>query len=219
MSFLVDNVLHRTPLSRSIPFIGEAGERIAFEEQLPTLLKLLGVMGAMLIANIFSRMEQTRLLALIGEGVTLDLRQRFFAHLQRLPVSYHARTSATDLSQRFFTDIGMVPAALSTGLSLLINGIAMVMFGSTLLSLNLWLGLTAIAGLPFFALAARHGRAAMRQASRSNLPTSASIAIWFSWINVTSCSATALSSARRESFPGSCMPNETCRGMNRRAPR
>ena len=166
LSFLVDNLLHRTPLSRSIPFIGEAGERIAFEEQLPTLLKLLGVMGAMLIANIFSRMEQTRLLALIGEGVTLDLRQRFFAHLQRLPVSYHARTSATDLSQRFFTDIGMVPAALSTGLSLLINGIAMVMFGSTLLSLNVWLGLTAIAGLPFFALAARHGRAAMRQASR-----------------------------------------------------
>jgi ATP-binding cassette subfamily B protein len=166
LSFLVDNVLHRTPLSRSIPLIGAAGDRIALDQQLPTLLKVLGIMGAMLIVNVFSRLEQTRLLALIGEGVTLDLRRRFFAHLQRLPVSYHARTSATDLSQRFFTDIGMVPAALSTGLSLAINGIAMAMFGSTLLSLNLWLGLVAIAGLPFFALAARHGRAAMRQASR-----------------------------------------------------
>jgi len=166
LSFLVDNVLHRTPLGRDVPFVGAAGDRIAPDQQLPTLFKLLGIMAAMLIVNIFARLEQTRLLALIGEGVTLDLRRRFFEHLQRLPVSYHARTSATDLSQRFFTDIGMVPAALSTGLSLLINGIAMAMFGSTLLSLNLWLGLVAIAGLPFFALAARHGRAAMRQASR-----------------------------------------------------
>jgi ATP-binding cassette subfamily B protein len=166
LSFLVDNVLHRTPLGRSIPFVGAAGDRIALEEQLPTLIKVLVVMGVMLIVNVFSRLEQTRLLALIGEGVTLDLRRRFFERLQRLPVSFHAKTSSTDISQRFFTDIGQVPAALSTGLSLVINGVAMVMFGSTLLSLNLWLGLVAISGLPFFALAARYGRSAMRQASR-----------------------------------------------------
>jgi ABC-type multidrug transport system fused ATPase/permease subunit/CRP-like cAMP-binding protein len=166
LSFLIDNVLNRAPLTHTVPTVGAAGSRIASEEQIPTLLKLLAMMVGMLVVNAFSRLQQTQLQAAIGEGVTLDLRRRFFGHLQRLPVEFHARTSATDLSQRFFVDIGQVPAALSTGLALVINGTAMVMFGSTLLSLNVWLGVVAIAGLPAFALAARQGRIAMRQASR-----------------------------------------------------
>ena len=166
LRFLIDNILARRPLGFGLPGLASAGEPIAADQQLPALAMLLAVMVFTFLLNAFARVRQSYLLATISEGVNLDLRRRFFSHLQRLPVSFHARTSTTELSQRFFGDIGQVPAALSVGLGLVSSGLAMVIFGSTLLSLNLWLALIAIAGLPFFALASRRGRVTVRQLSR-----------------------------------------------------
>jgi ATP-binding cassette subfamily B protein len=166
LRFLVDNILARQPLTFAVPGLAAAGERIAPDEQVATLFRLLAVMVGMFLLNAFARMRQSLLLATISEGVTLDLRRRFLEQLQRLPTSFHARTSTTEISQRFFTDIGQVPAALSTGLVLISNGLAMLLFGSTLLSINLKLGLVAIAGLPLFVVAARRGRTTTRQMAR-----------------------------------------------------
>ncbi|HEX3247188.1 MAG TPA: ABC transporter transmembrane domain-containing protein [Chloroflexota bacterium] len=165
--FLLDQILSRRPLPFAIPGIGNGGEQIAVDERMPTLLILLGAMVFMFIVNTVARIRQTYLVATVSQGVNLELRRRFFGHMQVLPVTFHARTAATDISQRFFTDIAYVPAALSTGLVPLIsNGLAMLLFGFSMLSTNLLLAGIAIAGLPLFAFSARTGRVTTRELQR-----------------------------------------------------
>jgi len=165
--FLIDNILGLRPLGFPVPFIGPAGYAMTRDQQDNVLYGLLGVMVFMFLLNAFARIRQTALVAKVSEGVNFDLRMRFLDHLQRLPISYHARTPAADVTQRFFTDIAYVPAALAIGMVPLVsNGLAMLIFGTTLISLNLWLALIALAGLPVFGFAYRQGRTAMRDASR-----------------------------------------------------
>jgi ATP-binding cassette, subfamily B, bacterial len=165
--FLIDQILSRRPLPFSIPYIGHAGESIAVDERLPTLWILLGAMVFMFTINTLARIRQTYLVATVSQSVNLELRRRFFGHMQRLPVTFHARTAATDISQRFFTDIAYVPASLSLGLVPLIsNGLAMLLFGFSMVSTNLILAAIAIAGLPLFAFSARAGRVTTRELQR-----------------------------------------------------
>ncbi|MFN0069934.1 MAG: ABC transporter transmembrane domain-containing protein [Chloroflexota bacterium] len=165
--FLIDQILSRRPLPFAIMNIGNAGEPIAVNERIPTLLLLLGAMVFMFIINTIARIRQTYLVATVSQSVNTELRRRFFGHMQRLPVTFHARTAATDISQRFFTDIAYVPASLSTGLVPLIsNGLAMLLFGFSMLSTNLVLAGIAIAGLPLFAFSARTGRVTTRELQR-----------------------------------------------------
>lgn len=167
LRFLIDNILARRPLGFPVPGIGNAGEQIALGEQVQALMTLFGAMVFMFIINAIARIRQTYLVATVSESMNLDLRRRFFHHLQVLPVTFHARTPATDVSQRFFTDIAYVPAALSIGLVPMVsNGLAMLIFGFTLISINLWLALIALAGLPIFALSYRAGRQTTRELIR-----------------------------------------------------
>ncbi len=65
--------------------------------------------------------------------------------------------------QRFQTDIAYVAAAFSAGMVPMVsNGVAMLLFGFTLISLNPLLSLVALAGLPIFAYSYRQGRATLR---------------------------------------------------------
>lgn len=174
--FLMDQILARRPLPFAIPFIGAGGERIEVNERMSVLLMLLGAMVFMFIINAIARIRQTYLVATVSQSVNLRLRQRFFGHMQRLPVAFHARTAATDVSQRFFTDIAYVPAALSTGMVPLIsNGLAMILFGFSMLSTNVILACIAIAGLPLFAFSARTGRVTIRELMREGSRRSSEI--------------------------------------------
>lgn len=165
--FLIDNILGLRPLGFPVPFVGPAGFALTREGQDNVLFGLLGVMVFMFLLNAFARIRQTALVAKVAEGVNFDLRMRFLDHLQRLPISYHARTPTADVTQRFFTDIAYVPAALANGMVPLVSsGLAMLIFGTTLISLNLWLALIALCGLPVFGFAYRQGRTAMRDANR-----------------------------------------------------
>ena len=172
--FLIDQILTRRPLPFPIPGIGNAGEQIAVDERMQTLFVLLGAMVFMFIINMFARIRQTYLVATVSQSVNLQLRRRFFEHMQRLPVTFHARTAATDISQRFFTDIAYVPASLSTGLvPLLSNGLAMLLFGFAMFSTNLILTGIAIAGLPL--LPFQRGPGASPRASCSGRAHDASV--------------------------------------------
>ena len=172
--FLIDQILTRRPLPFPIPGIGNAGEQIAVDERMQTLFVLLGAMVFMFIINMFARIRQTYLVATVSQSVNLQLRRRFFEHMQRLPVTFHARTAATDISQRFFTDIAYVPASLSTGLvPLLSNGLAMLLFGFAMFSTNLILTGIAIPGLP--SLPFQRGPGASPRASCSGRAHDASV--------------------------------------------
>src|SRR5690606_25242426 len=134
------------------------------------LFGLLGAMIFMFIVNALARLRQAALVANVGQSVVFDLRMRFLEHIQRLPLSFHSRTPANDIVQRFQTDIAYIAGAFSAGVVPMVsNGIAMLLFGFTLISLNPLLSIVALAGLPIFAYSYRQGRATLRANQRETV--------------------------------------------------
>jgi ATP-binding cassette subfamily B protein len=170
LRFVIDNVLGRTPVGFTVPGLFVAGQPIPPEAKTTTLLVLLGAMIFMFIVNAYSRLQQAAMTAKVSQGVVFDIRMRFLEHIQRLPLSFHSRTPANDIVQRFQTDIAYVAAVLSAGIVPMVsNGIAMVLFGFTLISLNPLLSIVALAGLPIFAYSYRQGRATLRTNQRETV--------------------------------------------------
>ena len=89
--------------------------------------------------------------ALIGNRVLTDLRQQLYLHLQRLSLSFHARSGSGELVVRIIGDVGLLKDVAVTALlpllgsSLVLGGMALVM-----LWLDWRLGLVALAVLPLF---------------------------------------------------------------------
>jgi ABC-type multidrug transport system fused ATPase/permease subunit len=165
LKFLIDNILGGRPVQFSVPGVIEKGETIARDIETLTfwLIALLGVMIFMFIVNALARLKQASLVANVSQGVVFDLRMRFLEHIQKLPLAFHSRTPANDVVQRFQTDIAYVAAAFSAGMVPMVsNGVAMLLFGFTLISLNPMLSVVALAGLPIFAYSYRQGRATLR---------------------------------------------------------
>ena len=163
LKFLIDNVLTHRPMPYSVPGLIARGETIQPGQETFWLFALLGAMIFMFIVNSLARLKQASLVANVSQGVVFDLRMRFLDHLQRLPLSFHSRTPTNDVVQRFQTDIAYVAAAFSAGMVPMVsNGVAMLLFGFTLISLNPLLSIVALAGLPIFAYSYRQGRATLR---------------------------------------------------------
>lgn len=169
--FLVNNILARRPLPFSVPGIAEAGEQLAAgDEQTHALLELLGAMIFMFVLSAFSNTRRSLLVATMGEGVNYDLRMQFFNQLQRLPIAFHRRTPNQDINQRFMLDIGTISQALTYGVVPMVqSGLAMLIFGMVLISLNWKLSLIALAGLPVFAFSFQRMRAKMRDTTRERV--------------------------------------------------
>ena len=95
--------------------------------------------------------------AIVGNRVVARLREDLYSHLQRLPLSYHARARAGDLTVRLVGDIGVMKDVAVTALLpmianlLILAGMALVMAW-----FNWQLALVALALLP---LVAQIGRA------------------------------------------------------------
>jgi len=91
--------------------------------------------------------------ALIGNRVLTDLRQQLYLHLQRLSLSFHARSGSGELVVRIIGDVGLLKDVAVTALLplagslLVLGGMAVVM-----LWLDWRLGLVALAVLPLFGL-------------------------------------------------------------------
>ena len=170
LRFVIDNVLGTKPVAFTVPGLFTAGQPIASTEKTGALLALLGAMVFMFIVNALSRLRQAAMTANVSQGVVFNIRMQFLEQVQRLPLSFHSRTPANDVVQRFQTDIAYVAAVLSAGVVPMVsNGIAMVLFGVTLISLNPLLSIVALAGLPIFAFSYRQGRATMRTNQRETV--------------------------------------------------
>ncbi len=165
--FIIDHILTQRPTGFAIPFLGPAGTRIERADQDNVLYGLAALMVFMFLLNAVARIRQTSMTASVSQGINFNLRMRMLEHIQRLPIAYHSRTPATEVTQRFFTDIAYVPAAFSGGIVPIVqSGLAILIFSFTMFSLNPWLSLVALTGLPGFAFAARTGRATIRDNQR-----------------------------------------------------
>jgi ATP-binding cassette subfamily B protein len=109
------------------------------------------------VASGLSRFATRRILMSASRGIEYDIRNAFYAHLERLPLGYYQSTRTGDLMSRATNDLGAVrmmagPAvmyAASTALTFVV-GLAMMVV------LNPRLTLVALIPLPVVTITARH---------------------------------------------------------------
>ncbi|MGH3571862.1 MAG: ABC transporter transmembrane domain-containing protein, partial [Pseudonocardiaceae bacterium] len=88
-----------------------------------------------------------RLSGRIGQDVLLDLRERVFAHVQRLSLAFHERYTSGRVISRLTSDLDSLQEMLDKGLDgFFISLLSIVGIGAMLLVLNVPLGLVALAG-------------------------------------------------------------------------
>ncbi len=97
---------------------------------------------------------QTLVVGRNGERLLYTLRVKIFAHLQRLGLDFYERELGGRIMTRMTTDVEALSSFLQTGLISFVN--SLLTFGGVLIALlfiNLTLGLTVLAILPFAAVA------------------------------------------------------------------
>lgn len=120
----------------------------------------LWVLGLLLIAlnvinGVFTYLKG-RLSAVASENISQTLRERLYAHLQRLPFAYHVKAETGDLIQRCTSDVDTIRRFLSVQVMEVVNSVLMVGIALTiLLQRNVKITILGMALVPLlFAFAA-----------------------------------------------------------------
>jgi ATP-binding cassette subfamily B protein len=83
----------------------------------------------------------------IGQEILLELRERVFAHFQRLSLAFHERYTTGRMISRLTSDLEAINDMFTLGLDTLVNAVLSVVFvGVILLVLDLPLGLVCLSG-------------------------------------------------------------------------
>ena len=85
----------------------------------------LALVALNLLSGVFSFCK-SRTQAIAGENVSLTLRERLYAHIQRLPFSYHVMAETGDLVQRCTSDVETVRRFLAMQLMQVVNAVLMI---------------------------------------------------------------------------------------------
>jgi ATP-binding cassette, subfamily B, multidrug efflux pump len=128
------------------------------------LLRTLAAMFVVTVVGALAQRAQTRRVGHTGQHVLADLRQRLFARLQHLPLSWFDRRPLGDLMSRLLSDVDTLSQLFTQGLTQLLGavlglvGVLVAMF-----ALNVRLAMACFALLPailfttwFFATRARN---------------------------------------------------------------
>jgi ATP-binding cassette, subfamily B, bacterial len=112
----------------------------------------------------------------VGERFLLDLRTRFFAHLQGLSLDFFDRRRLGDLISRLTGDIASIEAFVLSGVTDAISYLARIVFFSAALFYLQWdLALVSLLVAPLFWLAAKRFSRLIKVASREKRRRSGSI--------------------------------------------
>ena len=85
-----------------------------------------------------------------------DLRDRVFAHLQRLPLSYFQRTKTGDLMSRLTNDIQAVRELMGFGSLAIVDAAVVIVFSLTLMiAIDPWLTLWSMMAMPLIPIVVR----------------------------------------------------------------
>ncbi len=92
----------------------------------------------------------------LGQDVLRDLRDRLYAHLQGLSLSFYSSSRTGDLQSRITNDVGGVQSAVTSTLSnILANGVTFISAIIAMLVLSVPLTLLSLALVPIFVVATR----------------------------------------------------------------
>jgi ATP-binding cassette subfamily B protein len=123
----------------------------------------LAILGLAVAAGVF-RFYMRLLIVGASRGIEYDLRNDFFAHLERLPLGYFQARRTGDLMSRATNDLNAVrmmigPAVMYTSSTLLVFVVAIVL----MFSINARLTFIALVPLPFVSLSVKYFGAAIHR--------------------------------------------------------
>jgi ATP-binding cassette subfamily B protein len=104
LKFIFDNVLVGLPLETPAPGVDRTigGDRIAILVAATVAILVLGLLRGV------AAYYQNVMTSVVGQRVVLTIRQRLFAHMQRLSLSYHTRNPSGELLSRLTGDINQL---------------------------------------------------------------------------------------------------------------
>ncbi len=145
LKVVFDNVLAGRPLHTPIPGLDAilAGDRMRILAAAAAAIVLLA-----LARSIFYYQQRTRT-AEVGQAVVLRMRQRLFAHLQRLSLSFHTSARSGELLTRLTGDVNMLRELLvSTLLSIFSEGTILIGFVVAMFLVDRRIALVAVLVVP-----------------------------------------------------------------------
>ena len=102
----------------------------------------------------------------VNQRMLMDLQQKMYAHLQRLPHSFYARSKVGDIMSRMSSDLGAVQGAITAiATTLIYMTLSALGAAIALLVLSPLLGLLVLAVLPFFTISYLALRTRLKNAS------------------------------------------------------
>jgi subfamily B ATP-binding cassette protein MsbA len=164
-------MLCSSSISLSLPlFVREAVNRVVKTHQVHVLDRLALLLVGMIVLGSLLSYAQFVLIAYVGNRVMMDLRQRLFSHLQRLPVAFFDRTRSGDLTSHLSNDVSLLQQSLTNDLIQLGGNLVMLFGGVTLAVVIDWRLTITVVGLllgviGFFVFFGRH----MRRLTRDTL--------------------------------------------------
>jgi subfamily B ATP-binding cassette protein MsbA len=107
-------MLAATSFSLALPLVARAAlDRVLRTRQIGALDHLaFALLGLILLTTIFSLVEYV-LVAYVGNRIVMEMRQRLFAHLQRLPVAFFDHARSGDLTSHLSNDVSQLQQSLT----------------------------------------------------------------------------------------------------------
>jgi ATP-binding cassette, subfamily B, bacterial len=164
LKVVVDDVLKASGNGRQhaasvFDFIGDSPETVLAT----AVAMLLAIVGLSAVADYWA----TRLLQSAGQRVGNDIRERLFAHLQRLSLKYHGGQRVGDLSSRVTSDVDRVQDMLVQWLSVLMpNALLVIGMAAVMFAVDATFAVLALAVSPFMAVVIYRVTGSLKSASR-----------------------------------------------------
>jgi ATP-binding cassette subfamily B protein len=119
-----------------------------------TLNVAIAAFVAINLVSYVAHRAQIRVIGRVGEGFLRDLRERVFAHMQRLSMPFYDRNKTGVLVSRMTSDVDSLQELVQTGLLTLIgNGLLLVLSAVVLTIASPQLMLACLVAVPFVVLA------------------------------------------------------------------
>ena len=145
LKFILDNVLVDKPLVT--PF-GWLNDWLGADRMRVLTLSVVAVLVLAVIKGIFYYFQSV-MTTRVGQDVAIAIRQRLFAHVQRLSLRFHNNASTGDLLTRFTGDVNNLRQLLAASLlSLVSESIILVGFVTIMFVMNWQLAVLAVITMP-----------------------------------------------------------------------
>lgn len=145
LKVVFDNVLAGMPLQTPLPWL----DRLLADDRTAILVAATVAVLLLAVLRSFFYYHLRYLTARVGQDVVTTLRRRLFAHVQRLPQSFHAHASTGDLLTRLTGDILMLRELLVASFLAVVTETVVVIGFVVVMFLVEWrLALLAVVAVP-----------------------------------------------------------------------